>query len=73
MESHSGLALDGPYSWELCTEVFGADVLGLPYLGVLVLGKEIIFRAGRTGEYGYHLLVPTDQKTAWLEKLHDNG
>ena len=73
MESYYSLALDGPYAWELCAEVFGPDVLGLPYLGMIVLGKVIVFRAGRTGEYGYHLLVPSNQKSEWLEKLCETG
>ena len=72
-KSHDGLALDGPYAWELCAEVFGPDVLGLPYLGMQTLGEVLVFRAGRTGEYGYHLLIPTDQKSAWREKLLATG
>ena len=72
-KSHDSLALDGPYAWELCAEVFGSDVLGLPYLGMRTLGEMLVFRAGRTGEYGYHLLVPTDQKNAWCEKLLATG
>ena len=72
-KSHQSLALDGPYAWELCAEVFGPDVLGLPYLGMRTLGGVLVFRAGRTGEYGYHLLVPTDQKNAWREKLLATG
>ena len=68
-KSHDSLALDGPYAWELCAEVFGPDVLGLPYLGMRVLDELLVFRAGRTGEYGYHLLVPTNQKDAWIENL----
>ena len=72
-KSHDNLAIDGPYAWELCAEVFGPDVLGLPYLGALVLGDMFVFRAGRTGEYGYHLLVPTDEKNAWIENLIATG
>ena len=72
-KSHDSLALDGPYAWELCAEVFGPDVLGLPYLGMLVLDEVLVFRAGRTGEYGYHLLVPIDKKNAWIEKLLATG
>lgn len=37
------------------------------------LGEMLVFRAGRTGEYGYHLLVPTDQKNTCLEKLLATG
>jgi aminomethyltransferase len=72
-KSHNNLALDGPYAWELCAEVFGSDVLGLPYLGMRTLDKLLVFRAGRTGEYGYHLLVPIDQKDVYFEKLIDIG
>ncbi len=72
-ESHRSLALDGPFAWELCAEVFGPDILGLPYLGVLVLGDTLVFRAGRTGEYGYHLLVPSDEESAWIQKLNTTG
>ena len=72
-KSHDSLALDGPYAWELCAEVFGPDVLGLPYLGMRVLDETLVFRAGRTGEYGYHLIVPTNQKDAWIENLFATG
>ena len=72
-KSHDNLALDGPYAWELCAEVFGTVVLGLPYLGMLVLDDIFVFRAGRTGEYGYHLLVPIDQKNIWIEKVLATG
>ncbi len=72
-KSHDSLALDGPYAWELCAEVFGSDVLGLPYLGMRILDKLLVFRAGRTGEYGYHLLLPIHEKDVYLEKLLDIG
>ena len=72
-ESYDNLTIDGPYAWELCAEVFGPDMLGLPYLGMLVLNEMLAFRAGRTGEYGYHLLVPTDQKDSWIENLLATG
>jgi aminomethyltransferase len=72
-KSHDSLALDGPYAWELCAEVFGPDVLGLPYLGMRVLDEMLVFRAGRTGEYGYHLLVPSDEKNTWVENLFTTG
>lgn len=72
-KSHDNLALDGPYAWELCAEVFGTDILGLPYLGMMILDDIFIFRAGRTGEFGYHLLLPTDQKNTWIEKVLATG
>ena len=72
-KSHHSLTLDGPYAWELGAEVFGPDLLGLPYLGMRVLDEMLVFRAGRTGEYGYHLLVPINQKDAWIENLLTTG
>lgn len=72
-QSHSSFALDGPYAWELCADVVGPDVLGLPYLSMFALDDILVFRAGRTGEYGYHLLVPTDQASVWREKLLATG
>ena len=72
-ESYDNLTIEGPYAWELCAEVFGPDMLGLPYLGMLVLNEMLVFRAGRTGEYGYHLLVPTAQKDRWIENLLATG
>ena len=71
--SHANLAIDGPYAWELCAEVLGSDVLGLPYLGMRSIGEVLVFRAGRCGEYGYHLVVPSHQRSAWLQKLQAAG
>ena len=50
-------ALDGPYCWELLAEVTSPDVIGLPYLGFFHERQFTCFRAGKTGEYGYDLLV----------------
>lgn len=73
INSYDSLALDGPYAWELCAEVVGPDILGLPYLGMLMLGEVLIFRGGMTGEYGYHLLVPSKNKDVWVEDLLTAG
>src|SRR5215813_2820343 len=51
-------SVDGPYAWELCTALLGPEVLGAPYLSFLRLSGITCFRAGKTGEYGYLLLVP---------------
>lgn len=73
MESYCAFSLNGPYAWELCAEVLGSDVLGLPYLSMATLNNKIVFRAGMTGEYGYHLLIPTAEKNSWLATLLDKG
>lgn len=64
--SHTMLSLHGPWSWELLAACLGPDVLGMPYLSFIrAEGGVICFRAGKTGEYGYELLVPN----AGLERL----
>lgn len=72
-ESHARLTIDGPYAWELCAEVLGSEVLGVPYLGMRSVGEVLLFRAGRSGEYGYQLVVPIDQRDALLDKLLTAG
>jgi len=59
---HAILSLDGFRSWEIVRKLFGADVVGLPYLSIenyQYAGKPIRFiRAGKTSEFGYLLMVP---------------
>lgn len=57
--THTLLSLHGPWAWELLAACLGPDVMGLPYLSFLRAGAGVLcFRAGKTGEYGYDLLVP---------------
>lgn len=58
--SHQLIGLDGPYAWELASALLGPTVLGMPYLTLLRINDIVCFRAGKTGEYGYDLLVPQD-------------
>lgn len=61
-ETYAMLSLDGCKAWAVAKEVFGADILGLPYLSVenCTFGGEKIrlFRSGKTSEFGYLILVP---------------
>jgi aminomethyltransferase len=59
--SHGLLSLNGPFAWELLAEVVGAALLGVPYLNFCHVEDLTCFRAGKTGEYGYDLLVPADK------------
>jgi glycine cleavage system aminomethyltransferase T len=72
-ESNCVLTLNGPYAWELCAQAIGTEILGMPYLSVMSLKSGMVFRAGITGEYGYHLMVPFEQKNEWTEILIENG
>ena len=73
MESHRAITLNGPYAWELCAEVVGSYILGLPYLSMSTLNNLIVFRAGMTGEFGYHILIPSEHKSNWLAVLVEKG
>lgn len=60
------IGLDGPFSWELLKELIGVRILGLRYLEILEnqkLGSASahIIRAGKTGEFGYLLIVSAAQ------------
>lgn len=56
-ETHAFLCLDGPYAWELLAEVTTPHVIGLPYLSFFDEGRFTCFRAGKTGEYGFDLMI----------------
>jgi aminomethyltransferase len=71
--SHAVVTLDGPYAWELLAEVTTPDVIGLPYLGFFHEGRFTCFRAGKTGEYGYELLVPRERLPELRATLLDAG
>jgi glycine cleavage system aminomethyltransferase T len=69
--THALLSLDGFKAWEVAKKLFGADVLGLPYLSIenyTFEGSPVrLFRAGKTSEFGYLLLVPTVAAAALFE------
>ena len=71
--SHVLLSLDGFKAWEIAKEIFGADVLGLPYLSIEVYPFQDqsvrLFRAGKTSEFGYLLLVPQAVAPALFDTL----
>jgi aminomethyltransferase len=68
---HGLLQLDGPYAWELLAEWVGPTTIGLPYLSFCHLPEAVCFRAGKTGEYGYQLLVPRDRLAAVRARLEE--
>ncbi len=70
-QTHRHLAVHGPWAWQLLATCLGPDVMGMPYLSMLRSASGVVcFRAGKTGEYGYELLVPNavaDELTRALE------
>lgn len=62
-ETHVVLSVHGPFAWELLAEAIGPDVLGLPYLCLLATDGLLCFRGGKTGEFGFDLVVPNGRAT----------
>ena len=67
------LGIDGFKAWAVVKEVFGIDVLGLPYLSIEMYPfKDMdihFFRAGKTSEFGYLIMAPQEIKDALFDKL----
>lgn len=72
-ETHAMLSLDGYKAWAVAKELFGADILGLPYLSVETCqfdGESVrLFRAGKTSEFGYLVLAPRAKAEALVEAM----
>jgi glycine cleavage system aminomethyltransferase T len=71
--THAFLSLNGPYAWELLSAVASPDVIGLPYLGFFHEGRFTCFRGGRTGEYGYDLMIPHAEVAAMRAAIVATG
>ena len=71
--THALLSLDGFKAWEVVKEVFGPDVLGLPYLSIETYpfqgGTVRLIRAGKTSEFGYLILAPQSLAPVLFETL----
>lgn len=73
--SYDLLSLGGPFAWELMGELVGPDVVGQPYLTFFYLDEErgLCFRAGKTGEFGYDLLLERASAPRFIEHVHELG
>ncbi|MEP7120096.1 MAG: glycine cleavage T C-terminal barrel domain-containing protein [Byssovorax sp.] len=73
-ETHALLSLDGPFAWELLAALEGPELVGFPYLSFYHPSPERTYlRAGKTGEFGYHLLVPHAEAGPLWDRLLDAG
>ena len=72
-DTHALLSLDGFKAWEVVRELFGSDVLGLPYLSIEAYpfqgGSVRLLRDGKTSEFGYLMLTPQALAPALFEAL----
>ena len=67
------ITINGPYAWELLALLAGPGVVGLPYLTLFHFEGGICFRAGKTGEYGYGILIPTESHDDLWGRLLELG
>ncbi|HBE69688.1 MAG TPA: hypothetical protein DDW52_16200 [Planctomycetaceae bacterium] len=72
------IAIDGPYAWELLKQLVGVRILGLRYLEFIddqKLGDNDvrIIRSGKTGEFGYQLLMDAKHVTSVWSHLVEGG
>jgi glycine cleavage system aminomethyltransferase T len=72
-ETFVTLGVDGPYAWEVVSELLGRVVLGMPYLSLLRRGDVLCLRAGKTGEYGYMVLIPRSSASDLEARLAEVG
>jgi glycine cleavage system aminomethyltransferase T len=72
-EEYDLVSLHGPFAWEFLAEFAGPDVIGLPYLSLFHLDEMICFRGGKTGDYGYDLLLPKKDSASIREKMFEVG
>ena len=72
--THRLVSLHGPWAWELLAACLGPDVIGMPYLSFLRgEGGLVCFRTGKTGEFGYELLVPNESAAQLVDGLVTQG
>lgn len=53
--------VEGPYSWEVLSEIYGFDIIGLPYHEYMNTDDGLMaFRCGKHGEFAYLLIGEQD-------------
>lgn len=67
------LHLEGPYAWELLAELYGMDVIGLPFQEHMHVDELILLRSGKHGEFSYKLMGPRDELADVWRQLQEAG
>lgn len=74
-DKHVILSIDGFKAWSVAKDIFGVDTLGLPYLSIEMYpfkDSEVrFFRAGKTSEFGYSIMVPKELGEDLFDTLSD--
>jgi glycine cleavage system aminomethyltransferase T len=68
------LSLNGPFAWEVMVELAGPEILGFPPLSFYrPTERRTYFCAGKTGEFGYDLLVPRAEVDRYWTRILEAG
>ncbi|MFD1803081.1 aminomethyltransferase family protein [Mixta tenebrionis] len=68
------ILLEGPYSWEVLAEVYGFDIIGLPYHEFMNADDGLmIFRCGKHGEFSYLMAGEQPALAALWQQLLERG
>jgi glycine cleavage system aminomethyltransferase T len=67
------ILFEGPYSWELMAELFGFDVLGLPFMEFMPVDDGILLRAGKHGEFAFKFVASKEAAAALWQRAEDAG
>lgn len=73
-DNWGAIMLEGPYSWELMSEIYGYDIIGLPYCEYMNTEDDlIVFRCGMHGEFAYQVIGPQSLLVELWVKLQKIG
>jgi aminomethyltransferase len=73
-QSHAIVAMEGPYSWELAIDIYGMDVIGIPFLGFIALEDDTyLLRAGKHGEFSYKVILPVQEAEGLWKEIEEKG
>lgn len=73
-DNWGAIMLEGPYSWELMSEIYGYDIIGLPYCEYMNTEDDlIVFRCGKHGEFAYQVIGPQSLLVELWIKLQNLG
>ncbi len=71
--THAVWSVHGPWAWEFLGEAVGQEIIGQPYLSLQHVAGLTCFRGGKTGEFGYDLLIPHAEVEPTLARLREAG
>ena len=73
-DNWGAIMLEGPYSWELMSEIYGYDIIGLPYCEYMNTEDDLtVFRCGKHGEFAYQVIGPQSLLVELWVKLQKIG